>query len=602
MIKDLRVLFSTFPKGTTSRIVVYVIVQFAMSLLDLVGIAAVLPILQILSGADLGSGYLSTLYEAFGEPGRQPFVIYLCIAMMCAFLFKALATVASQWWSLGFVLGLQRNTTLKLLDRYLHESYIAHRQKDSGEIIRTVGGAAAAAHSQVLGGLMTLATGIMTICSVLVFLLVAVPVPALVSITYLGVMILIVTRALGGANRRAGVKSHRANWEVSSALIESILGFREIKMHQAEAYALGRYDRANVKAMEAARTGAFLGSLPKQVLELATLIGIALLLIAVAARDVPPEALLPTVGLIVAAIFKMLPTVIGMTATIGSIKMGAEGLRITANALAAARPGPPRLAIPPGRGPRALERGRLTATNIRFRYPDADHDVISGISFSVEPGSSLALCGPSGSGKTTLADIVLGLLTPDGAITYGGAIIHQDLAAWRKTVAYVPQDVHILDGSLRQNVAFGVPDESIDDVAVAECLDRAALGEWWRNLPTALETSVGERGKRISGGQRQRVGIARALYRRPSVLILDEATSALDNETENRITTAIRSLKGTVTTIVIAHRLSTVKDADQILYMESGSVVAGGSFADLIESTPAFARLVELGSLEVDTA
>lgn len=597
--RNVGTLIGALPRGSRPKLVGYVVVQFFLSLLELVGIAAVLPILQVLSGASLTEGYIGALHRAFGAPERTTFVVLLCIVMAVAFIAKAAAALASQWWSLSFLASIQVHMSGMLLGRYLRASYLAHRRRSSAEIIRTVGGALVWALNGVLGGLMSLATTALMIGTVLVFLLIAVPVPALVALGYLGIAVFALQRLLSRPNRRAGELAQEASWASSRVLIETVNGFREVRMHNAEDHMVARFDEANSAAARASRTGSFLSSLPKQLLELLTVLGLGALLAVVASQNVTPDELVPTLGLIVAATFKLMPSVVGATATLGTIRQGQEGLRLTAEALRGYDPNELVVSqVDESIVPLSDHAQMLSVRDVSFRYPDGTRQVVSRVSIDVPAGSSLALCGPSGSGKTTLSDIILGLIPPDsGEVTFGGTSIAAEAQRWRRSVAYVPQDVHVFDATVRENVAFGCPVESIDDDRVRDCLMRAELGDWLEQLPNGLASEVGERGKRLSGGQRQRLGIARALYRDPVVLVLDEATSALDNETEHRIAAAIGRLGGQVTTIIVAHRLSTVRDVDQLVYMEDGVVISRGTFDEVQRSSAAFAHLVELGTL-----
>jgi ABC-type multidrug transport system fused ATPase/permease subunit len=206
--------------------------------------------------------------------------------------------------------------------------------------------------------------------------------------------------------------------------------------------------------------------------------------------------------------------------------------------------------------------------------------------------------GPSGAGKTTLVDIILGLHAPqEGRIAIDGFDVTSRPPWWRALLGYVPQDVYILDATLAENVAFDVPRHAIDPARLATALQRAQLDEVVGRLPDGVDTWLGERGVRLSGGQRQRVGIARALYRQPQLLVLDEATSALDNETEHQIAATMRALRDEVTMVIVAHRLSTVRTADQVAFLSGGMVEDIGTFDDLQNTNADFAHLVALGTL-----
>ncbi len=240
--------------------------------------------------------------------------------------------------------------------------------------------------------------------------------------------------------------------------------------------------------------------------------------------------------------------------------------------------------------------GDVSVRALTFAYADQpDELVLRGVDLNIPSGPSVAIVGSSGAGKSTFVDLLLGLHRPSsGLIPAGDTNIYDNLPAWQRQVAVVPQDVTLLDETLGANIAF---DEAIDTGRLAEALDRAQLSDLVRSLPQGLDTEIGERGVRLSGGQRQRIGIARALYRRPALLVLDEATSALDNETERRLTETIDSLKGTMTMVIVAHRLSTVRHCDQLIFMSEGRVATVGTFDEVAALNDEFAHLVALGQL-----
>jgi len=217
---------------------------------------------------------------------------------------------------------------------------------------------------------------------------------------------------------------------------------------------------------------------------------------------------------------------------------------------------------------------------------------------TIGSGKSIAIVGPSGAGKTSIVDVLLGVLNPDeGKISISNLSPLAAVAKWPGAVSYVPQDVTISNGTIRQNVALGYPEDVASDELVSEAIRIAQLTDFVASLPNGLDTHVGERGTKISGGQRQRLGIARAMFTKPKLLVLDEATSSLDGQTESDISDAIHNLKGTVTVVMIAHRLSTVRNADTVIYMDQGKILAQGTFEEVRNSIPDFdnqARLMGL--------
>lgn len=234
-------------------------------------------------------------------------------------------------------------------------------------------------------------------------------------------------------------------------------------------------------------------------------------------------------------------------------------------------------------------RPELRVRDISLTYPGNRTPAIENVSFTIEAGSSIAFVGPSGAGKTTMIDILLGVLSPNvGSVEISGLAPLDAIAKWPGAISYVPQDVVIADGTIRENVALGYPIENVSEELIMEALKVAQLFDFVSNLPDGLDTYVGERGTLMSGGQRQRLGIARAMFTRPLLLVLDEATSSLDAETESSISSAIQSLRGSTTVVLIAHRLSTVRNVDKVIYLSEGKAISSGTFEEVRKSVANF--------------
>jgi ABC-type multidrug transport system fused ATPase/permease subunit len=241
---------------------------------------------------------------------------------------------------------------------------------------------------------------------------------------------------------------------------------------------------------------------------------------------------------------------------------------------------------------------RVTITDLSFNYGGNSSRALKDVNITIQPATMVAIVGPSGAGKTTLVDIILGIFPPDeGSVFISGLNPLEVYRTYPGAVAYVPQEVFISNGSIKENVALGFNSGDVPDEVIWDALRSANLESFVNALDLDLETPVGEFGSRLSGGQRQRLGIARALLSKPRLLVLDEATSSLDLASEAEISQSISNIRGEVTVIVIAHRLSTVKDADQIVYIEDGSVLAQGTFNELKERIPSFANQAKLSGL-----
>jgi ATP-binding cassette subfamily C protein len=228
---------------------------------------------------------------------------------------------------------------------------------------------------------------------------------------------------------------------------------------------------------------------------------------------------------------------------------------------------------------------------ITFHYEGTTVNILENINLKINKNSMVGFAGASGTGKTTLIDIILGLLEPSsGVITVDGIDIKRNICGWQRKIGYIPQHIYICDDSIRKNIAFGIPEEKIDDNRLAEVITIAQLDSLIKQLPEGVNTIVGEHGARFSGGERQRIGIARALYHNPEVLVMDEATASLDNLTESAFTEAINTISGKITILIIAHRLTTLQHCDTIHFMQNGTIVSG-SFQELLQNNPGFRQM-----------
>jgi ATP-binding cassette subfamily C protein len=234
----------------------------------------------------------------------------------------------------------------------------------------------------------------------------------------------------------------------------------------------------------------------------------------------------------------------------------------------------------------------LSLKNIWYKYPNSDDYVLKGINLTIQKNTAIGFVGPTGVGKSTIVDVILGLLESEkGQVLVDGEDIVNNKRAWQNNVGYIPQFIYLSDDTMRNNIAFGIPESSISEEKIEAAVEAAQLKEFVDRLPDGLDSIVGEDGVRLSGGQRQRIGIARALYDNPDVLIMDEATSSLDNLTEQNVIAAIEAIKGERTIIMIAHRLSTVKNCDQLYLLEDGQVVQQGTYGELLQTSSQFRKM-----------
>ncbi len=589
-----------FTGPTRRRLVLAFVGSAVAALAEAGGVLAILPLMQVLTGTDGDSKMVQWISDVTGDPSRERLIAYLGALVFGAFLAKDLFTIAFRWWMLGFVYQQDAETSERLLRHYLAAPYREHLRRNSAELIRTMNDAVSQVYAQFVVGLISAVTEALTMLAILVSLFILMPLPATGIAVYFAITGWIFLRVVRRRASQAGERMLAAFNLVYRTAMHALGGIKDIKVRNNPEYFIDEYRLARREIASARRWSMILGELPKYVFEILFIIGVSILSWAVLSTS-SSGAGLSMLALFVAAGFRVLPSLVRFMGAVTLMRVGGKALSLVIDDLRTAEAdervmassrevwaaAPSDASAPEG----------ISIEGLTFRHQGATTDVLRDVSLTVPAGTSVALVGPSGAGKSTLVDLVLGLHEQDsGVIAVNGADIRADMAGWQRSLGMVPQDVYLMDRSLRENIRFGAPLDD-DELRMSEAIAKAQLEELVDGLPAGLDTFVGERGTRLSGGQRQRIGIARALYTRPKVLILDEATSALDNETERRITATIEALHGEMTIMIVAHRLSTVRHCDQLVFLSEGRVAGVGTFDEVVASNAEFAQMASLGAI-----
>lgn len=595
MKQNLTDLYRMLDASTQRRLKLAVVGLLAISVFEMLGLVLLLPLMQMFAGADSDTGALGAVSDFFGNPDESTLAVILAGIVFGAFLTKGLFTLFFRWWMIGFLNTQSARTATELFRRYLCAPYALHLRRNSADLVRTVQEGINHTFMSTVIGILTIVSEGTTILAVATVLGVLRPIPTVGMILY---FVIVGFGFLRIVRRRAQRASHdlvESARDVYQSAFQGLGAIKEVQVRRKEAAFLRRYERARMINARATQMALFLGEAPRYVMEMLFIVGIALMSIIVfAGSDAQQGA--ATLGLFVAAGFRILPSMVRLFAAVNSMRIGAEGMKIVVRDLNELE-----FDEEPGDTAPLELNDRISIEGIGFAYEGTDHNVLERIDLEIPAGRSLAIVGSSGAGKTTLVDLILGLHKPtEGRILIDGQDLLDVLPAWQRAIGLVPQDVFLLDESLRTNIAFGESIEEIDAERLDEALQRAQLLDLVDSLPEGLDTFVGERGIRLSGGQRQRIGIARALYLRPRLLVLDEATSSLDSQTERYITDTIDSLHGHQTMLIVAHRLSTVQRADQLIFMRHGRIETIGTFEEVQRDNAEFANLVKLGSLDAD--
>ena len=563
---------------------------FLGSLLEVIGIGISLPFIKI--GAEpekaLANRYFGPWFSRFHLETPRSIIIAACIILLVLSLFKgayvALTMRAAYRLTYNKVLSLAR----RLLTNYLSAPYLFHLHKNTADLIKNV-----TFETEAVGGVLKFAlflpTEIVVMIGLVALLLVTEPLPALVGIIGLGSLMWAMSTFTRKELARTGEVRSDAYGKMLLWVNQSLGGIKEVKLLGREQFFTEAMAQSGRRYVNALHRSTLLTQLPRVILETAAALVIVLfvLIVVLAGRDM--KSVIGALAIFAMATVRLVPSVTRITNALYSMRFYAHAVTAVNEGLRLGRDwrGEDRSARP------VEFKSVIQLQNLTFQYPDSAAVSLHDITLDIPRGARVAFVGASGAGKTTLANVLLGLLQPtSGHLSVDGVDVRENPRAWQGRLGYIPQDIYLIDDTVRRNVAFGVLDNDIDDAAVWRALDAAQLLTFVRGLTGTLDAKVGERGVRISAGQRQRIGIARALYHDPDVLVLDEATSALDNETERQFAAAIDALARRKTIIIIAHRLSTVRNCDVIYVMEHGAIIAFGDFDDLLTSEPLFARFV----------
>ena len=582
-------------------------IQMATSLLDLVGVVLLGMVGSLAVSASSGQPPPAPITKALSHLGLTGLSTSVLIAGLSGaaavlLLTKSVLSPLLITRSMRFLARREATVSAGLAASLFSQPLTFIQQRSSQQTAFALFRGVNAATTQVLGQ-SVIAAAESALLAVLLAVLFAVN--PLAAVAFFGLLSVGMQRMLGHRAAAFRARSRKADIASLVTVQEAVGAYREITVADRRALYVDQIGRLRARSAEAATSSQIVAMMPKYLVEAALILGAAALA-AVLFTSQPIGVAAGTFAIFLAAATRIMPALLRLQSAALAMR-GAAGEAAPTFALADAlgysgvethRESPRGSTYAPQPDGYPDFAPTISLRDVTFTYPSSEGPALGGVSVDISAGHSLALVGPSGAGKSTLADVILGVLTPqEGNVTVGGLPPGEAVRRWPGGIGYVPQDVTLSNDSLRANVALGIPGEFVDEDAVWDALRMAHLDDFVRALPEGLDTQIGERGLRLSGGQRQRLGIARALFSRPRLLVLDEATSALDAETERAITAMLDELGDTVTTVVVAHRLSTVRHCDLVAYLEDGRILAAGTFTDVRALVPALERQATLMGL-----
>lgn len=566
-----------------------------VSILEAFGAALVFVLLGLITDPDRGIELplIGNVSHWFPEVDNDELLVGAAVTIGVFFFFRGAFLVVQTYLQQKITHGAGARLSTRLMRGYLSMPYSYHLRHDSAELVRN----AISSVQEFLGKMVIPVTAViaetLVVVGLLVVLFATAPVASFLVIALLGPASYLVLRLVKARVKRYGRVATDSARQSLRILQQSLHGARDVRLLGREAFFVKEFARQRLRDATARARQASFSKLTSVIIDALLMLIIAGFLIVTVRTVGTATESLAVLGLFAYAGMRLKPSVQRMISMTNNLRFATpviddlyQDLEETDKAI--------QLQDSADESSRAVPimQNSIQLEDVAFYYEGGDHPTLDSVTLEIRFGESIGICGPTGGGKSTLVDIITGLLEPtSGRVLVDGVDIRQNVQTWYEQLGVVSQDMYLFDDTLRRNIALGVPDGEIVQPAVERALHLAQLDDFVATLPRGLDTRVGEHGTLLSGGQRQRVAIARALYREPSVLILDEGTSALDNETEREFISALSRYKGKGTIIMVAHRLTTIKQCDRVIFVNRGRISGSGTYAELYAHNATFRQM-----------
>lgn len=539
---------------------------------EMLGLGILIPSLTIMLSDNIYRDYplLSPLITKLGNPPQRDLILIGMSIIVIVYFLKSAYLMYLNWRQSRFTSNLGHEISTRLLEGYLNMPYNLFVNRNSAILIRNINNEVImlTSVSQSALGILTELSTVIGICTMLFIIE---PKGALIVSLFLLVLVIIFHKLTKLKLHNWGYQRQSLTGNMQKVLQNSFGGFKEIKIMGLKNYFITEFENNSISNSRLQTKVNTLNLSPRLYLEFIAVLGLSILIISMVLRGEQISTIVPTMGVFLAAAFRLMPSLNRIMTSMQQIKFANPVINLFYEEFAETKNSENDIKS----NKEFKFNNFIELKNINFSYEKKL--VLKNISFKIKKGSTIGIIGKSGSGKSTIVDVLMGLLKPDsGNISIDEFDYLINLKKWQSLIGYVPQSIFLTDDTIKKNIAFGVKNELIDDSKLQKAINSAQLNDFINDLPQGVETNVGERGVKLSGGQRQRIGIARALYNEPDVLILDEATSALDTDTEDGVMKSIGLLKNSKTIIIIAHRLTTLRQCDMIYKFNEGEIIDEG--------------------------
>lgn len=575
-MKDIFKIFTIFTLKQQRYCGVIIFCMVIGAMIEAIGIGAILPLISIMGDESFLDKHIvvKQYAEMMNITTHTSFIIFSSGLLIVLYVLKNLYMAWLTKLQINFSTQNQIVYAEALLAGYLNKPYLYHLDQNSATLLRNVSSGPSTIFTGILIPTFTLLTEVITAVTIWGMLILVDAFTAIIVASLLGAMMYGILKTFREKIAKRGEVQNKYSALYMKWLNQGLGAIKEVKVLRKEKYFLNEFVGAYQKFGQANGDFNFINQLPRMLIETMVTSALLILIIVKLMMGIQPMEIVPILGVLALAAFRLMPCANRIVNLSNGIKFQMPFFNLLYDELIEIKKRKLQHEVKTCEKKEALVFNKeIKVEKLTFRYSQGKKEVLKQISFSIPKGCFVGIVGQSGAGKTTFVDIMLGLLNPsNGKILVDGVDIFQNIRAWQANLSYVPQSIYLIDGSIRENIALGIATQEINDAKIDTVLKMAELYEFVEDLPKKTYTHVGERGVKLSGGQRQRIGIARALYYEPAVLILDEATSALDNETEKSITHTILKLKGHITIIAIAHRVSTLTDCDFKIKFDDGKV------------------------------
>lgn len=557
------------------------IMIFIGGLLETLGVSAMIPVVQALLAPDELMGYIDripvvkNLCDALSITTVKQVTMALLYGMMAIYVIKNLYILLLTYMQNTFITKNRNRMISRVMAEFLNRPYEKYLGADIPTVFRITDSDIPQTFSLILAMLQLASEAVVT-CLIFMVLLLNDPGMTLFIIAVFGLLTLFIVKVFKPRLNRIGARNQAIQSRIAKWRIQATYGLKDVKVLNREEFYVRNYYETGKVGAEVARNYAVLNNMPRLLIETVFIVSVLGFLVVYINGGGDITAMVTTISAFAIAAVRVLPSVNRINTYITEIAYTQPSLDFVYDNLQEGMKTDAMLAE--RRAYSQVEKLKLDhqieLDHISFHYPDSDKNIFEDAHMIVPKGKSVGIIGTSGAGKSTIVDILLGLLhAQTGMITCDGVDIFKNYESWLAQIGYIPQSIYLIDESIRDNIAFGIDADKIDEKRIWEVLEEAQLKEFVEELPDGLDTTIGDRGVRLSGGQRQRIGIARALYNDPEILVFDEATSALDNDTEAAVMEAVNSFHGRKTMIIIAHRLNTIEKCDMIYKVENMKLV-----------------------------